>query len=348
MHREAVRLLNQRLSERGRVTSRRDLEKVSFADLSDLVLSDYTKNGRRSIVRLRNSLDHLRDHFGGWRAVDIREDAIDRYIIERQATGAANATINLELAALRRMFRLADRARLARDIPVFELLEENNVRKGFFEEPTYAGLRDSLPEHIRPLTDAGFITGWRKSELLSRRWRHVDFVEGWLRLEPGETKSGKGRMFPLIPQLRSVLQAQHTRKRAIEGLTGTVVTALFFHSDGRPTGEFRGPWRKACLATGLWQWAKDQEGNPILDRSGKPKKNLTHVFHDFRRTAARNLVRAGIPTALAKQFTGHETDSVFQRYAIADETSLREAGEKYAEQLGGMDAKPARGVVEIS
>jgi integrase len=149
----------------------------------------------------------------------------------------------------------------------------------------------------------------------------VDFEEGWLRLDPGETKSGKGRMFPLIRQLRDVVEAQYIRKQAIERQTGKIITALFFREDGRPVRDFRRQWVRACRS------------------AGHPDK----IFHDLRRTAARNLVRAGVPTALAKKFTGHETDSVFQRYAIEDETSLREAGEKYAAKLGG--SKKAQSVV---
>lgn len=88
--------------------------------------------------------------------------------------------------------------------------------------------------------------------------------------------------------------------------------------------DLRRQWRRAC------------------EKAGHPGR----LFHDLRRTAARNLVRAGVPTALAKKFTGHETDSVFQRYAIEDETSLREAGEKYAVQLGGA-AKAERQVLGL-
>src|SRR5215510_5797037 len=56
---------------------------------------------------------------------------------------------------------------------------------------------------------APYITGWRvKSEILTRQRSHLDLDAGWIRLEPGETKNGKGRMFPLTPRLRAVLEAQ--------------------------------------------------------------------------------------------------------------------------------------------
>ena len=169
----------------------------------------------------------------------------------------------------------------------------------------------------RPLGDVAFVTGWRKGELLSLEWRHVDLEEGWLRLEPGETKNDEGRQFPLGPILRDALEAQCAHKRTIERRTGVVVRALFFYHEGKKAGEpvkdFRGSWERACKAAGC----------PQL------------LVHDFRRTAVRNLVRAGVPEPIAMKLTGHRTRSVFQRYAIVDETMLREGAAKLDHYLAG-------------
>lgn len=323
-HADAVTLLTQRLAERGRGLSRRDLEKVTFDDLADLILADYRKNSRKSIRRLETSLLHLRAGFSAWRVVDIREDAIDRYAADRLAEGAAAASVNRELAAFRRAFNLAERAKMARDVPKFEMLKEDNVRKGFFEDGELAAVEAALKPHLRPLLRAAYITGWRRGELLSREWRHVDFEDGWLRLDPGETKSGEGRMFPMIPQLRAILESQLTRKQAIERETGQIVTALFFHEDGRPVKDFRRAWVKACT------------------EAGSPGR----LFHDLRRSAARNLIRAGIAQRVAMELTGHLTASIFQRYAIVDETMLVEAAAKLSSHLGG-NVKPNRKVLPL-
>jgi hypothetical protein len=49
------------------------------------------------------------------------------------------------------------------------------------------------------------------------------------------------------------------------------------------------------------------------------------LFHDMRRTAARNLRRAGLGDVEAMQITGHKTSSIFRRYSIVAESDLRDA-----------------------
>ena len=73
------------------------------------------------------------------------------------------------------------------------------------------------------------------------------------------------------------------------------------------------------------------------------------IPHDFRRTAVRNLERAGVPRSAAMAMVGHKTEAIYRRYAIADESMLRDGAEKLAALHRADSAgKPAPKVVAIS
>jgi integrase len=128
------------------------------------------------------------------------------------------------------------------------MLREDNARKGFFEAAEFQAVHASLPEPLKAVAETAYVTSWRiRSELLTRRWTHVDFEAGWIRLEPGETKNREGRMFPMTPTLRVALERQRAHTRAIEHATGQVIPWMF-HRDGRPIKYFRRAWLTACTA----------------------------------------------------------------------------------------------------
>jgi hypothetical protein len=149
---DAVRLLKHRLGGmgRGRLIGP-DAEKTTFEDLSTILQNDYAANGRKSAKRVKLSLDHLRCFFGGFRAIDITADRITAYIARRQEQGAAAASINRELAALKRALSLAVAAGRMTQRPHFSLLREENARAGFFEQDQFAAMLGELPAYLKPL-----------------------------------------------------------------------------------------------------------------------------------------------------------------------------------------------------
>jgi integrase len=206
-HAEAKRYLKRREGEaaKGRIT--KSIERnVRFSELAEPVENDYKLNNYRSFVdiELRHRL-HILPYVGRMKAAQIGEADIDRYIIHRRNEGASNATVNRELATIKRAFRLGTHKKLIADRPHISLLEEDNVRQGFFEPEQYEAVRNHLPEYIQPVTDFAYITGWRKSEILGLQWKQVDFRAGTVRLEAGTTKNREARQvsFHARPEGRS-------------------------------------------------------------------------------------------------------------------------------------------------
>jgi Phage integrase family len=66
------------------------------------------------------------------------------------------------------------------------------------------------------------------------------------------------------------------------------------------------------------------------DASGKQKR-VRPIPHDFRRTAVRNLERAGVSRSVAMKLVGHKTESIYRRYAIVSQRELAEGVAKLAQ-----------------
>ena len=212
---------------------------------------------------------------------------------------------------LRRMLRLGARDRLVAHVPAIELLREPPARAGFVDEPQYRTLVRALRPDLRVVVALGYTFGWRiRSEVLTLQRRHVDLRAGAVRLDAGSTKNGEGRVIYLTPELRQLVAEQLARVDALGRETGAIIPHVFPHLDGAKRSarirEFRKAWRKACRAAGL----------PGL------------LVHDLRRSAVRNLERAGVPRSTAMKMTGHKTESVYRRYAIVSAADLQDAARR--------------------
>jgi integrase len=289
-----------------------DPRRTLVDDLLEALKNRYRLEGRRSLERLEDAVEHLRRMFRGVPAVQVKGADVLHYANLRLEEKAKPATINRELAALRAAYRLGLDNDTIVAMPRIRLLPENNARQGFAEAKQVATICRRLPPDLADAVQFMFVTGWRsRSEVLSLTWAQVDFAGGFVRLEPGTTKNNEGRAFPLIPELRALLERRQAITRRCERAQARII-AHVFHRDGKPIKSLRRAWMTAC---------KDA-GRPGL------------LLHDLRRSAVRNLERAGISRSVAMKLTGHKTEAVYRRYAIVAENDLREAGTKLAAMLG--------------
>jgi integrase len=276
-------------------------DQVTFDELAEDFLTDYRINKRDTLDKAERSVKYLEECFGAMRAADITTDKVKSYIKNRMDQGLSNASINRELAALKRMFHLAAECTppKASSIPHIPMLKESNPRKGFFEYSEYLALKGALPGYLKPIVTFGYFSGWRISEILGLTWDRVDLKQGKVWLDPGETKNEEGRIFYLTRELNEVMKTLHRNRR--------LDCDHVFHRDGKIIKGFRKAWISACKKAGL---------------KGK-------IFHDFRRTAVRDMVRSGIAEKVAMTISGHKSRNVFERYNIVNDQDLREAALKF-------------------
>jgi integrase len=293
--------------------------RIRFHEAAADLLTDYQVNGKRSFQQVKRRIERiLTPWFGRVRLNEITTSDITTYTADRHKKGAANATINRELALLKRMFTLAKRAKKLGDVPHIPMLAEDNIRRGFFEREQFLAVRRHLPVALQAVATFAYYTGWRtKSEILPLEWRQVDRVAGIVRLEPGTTKNREGRTFTyaqVSDELRAVIDGLWDAHQALE--REGVICPYVFQRRGRPIKSYRKAWVTACTAAGC------------------PGR----IPHDFRRTAVRNLVRGGVSETIAMRMTGHKTRSVFDRYDIVSEEDLADGARKLGAYVSALDA----------
>ena len=290
-------------------------EKVTVEELLQHLERDYLIHKRSSWRRLKSHLTHVRNYFRSDRARSITRSRLLAYIEFRQNEGAANATINRELEPLQRAFSLALENEVLAFAPKFPSLPEDNARQVFFNRADFIKVvanlkfRDKLDTDLQDFMAWFFFTGMRPKETKSLTWASFDKEKWTIRLEAKDAKTRSARKLAIDGELKAIIQ------RRIEARKRFPHCPLIFHRRGKAVGDFRKVWKKACEAVGL-----------VGGLTG-------YIPYDCRRTAVRNLIRAGVEESTAMKISGHRTRSMLDRYNIQDEQDIQEAMVKVTEYV---------------
>lgn len=309
--RVAERLLRQRLVEvHGDRFVPPQQERILVSELLDAHAGHRKLEGRwKSAGKAESQVRRVKDFFGACRVADVTTPALKAWAKARLDEGHARATVKQWLAILRAALRLAHREGRISRLPHFPGIRVRNARRGFFERDQFEAGTKQLAEPWADIARFGYLVGWRLGEILSLRWEWVDRRNGEILLP--DSKNEEPRTVPLTGELAALIERRWANRRV-----GTTIVPLVFHRGGRPIRSFLKRWRTACIKAGLFE---------VAFVEGKPVKRAAKLFHDIRRTAVRDMIRAGVPETVAMSISGHKTRHVFDRYNISSMRDKRSA-----------------------
>jgi integrase len=268
-----------------------DQARVKVGELLDAYLTHRKLAGRKDSAWMTSVIGRVKGMLGDWKVTEVTLPALERWAATKIGEGYARGTVKAWLNYLSAAFTRGRKLGLTTRTPDFPVIALDNVRKGFFEPVQFEAVCRCLPAPIVDVARFAYLTGWRKGEILGLSWAEVDRAAKLITLPGERTKTGKGRVLPLVGELEALID-QRWKARVV----GTRLVPWVFHRQGDPIKSFHTAWQTACVEAGM------------------PGK----LFHDLRRTAVRDMVRAGVPKHTAKQTSGHRSDAIFDRYDIVD------------------------------
>lgn len=333
---------NKRVQKSTKVENRREAENIEKAAWTQLArgevgIADKPKAERKTVGQLLDALENdfkarkkdtpknmnlvstVRGELGERYADSITTAAVTEYVGAlrkppkskkkgRRSRSLADSTIKHRLQILASTFELENAAREEAKldpllVPRFPKLTKDNARSGFLSRAQFDVLYSHLPTDLKDFALFLYVAGWRRGAVASLEWSDVH--DGNIYLRGLHSKNGKPYYVPIIGELAQLIE-RRKEARSVETPQGVVLSNLVFHRGGEAVLEFRKAWATACK------------------KAGCPGT----LVHDFRRSAARQLIRSGVTKDVAKQVGGWKTDSMFSRYNVTAEEDLRDAMEK--------------------
>lgn len=347
---QARNALDDRLSDVRRKAYRHP-KPTTFADFAKRWLAEgEVKRGwkPRTLRAYRTIVGRLVKAFGPKRLTAVRPADVAEYV-NRNARTLGPATVNRDVSILHAIYDAAIREELVDGNPaakadrpklppfrprVLKPAEVQAVRHAFVElarealtrerealSPTDRAWEKGLSwryEQARIVFLTLVLTGLRRSELQSLRWREVDLVEGVLRVV--DSKSEDGRRSIALPPLLAEELWQLRRRSPFQGQDELV----FCHPD-----------RGTVLRPDQW--------TPLFEKAlaRADVHGRIRPFHDLRHTAITLDAASGSSPIAVMTKAGHASFKTTQRYLHLAGVVFREEATRLEEKvLGGQPAGP--------
>lgn len=271
---------------------------------------------KRLCSSLVSHLKHTRKEIGHIRADRLTEPNLDKLAGKWIKEGSPNTSINRRIQPVTQAFNLAVRQKLIKETIKFTKLNEDaSIRQGYFEPEEFELMLSQFEEPYSDIVDFGYNCGWRIAEVINLKWENVH-SDGVIRLNQTQTKNKDTRSLPIFGDIEDIIQRRLDKKRFVrvwnskkngirisEPENEWNESEYVFHINGCRVWKFGDKWREARKAVGLTE----------------------KLFHDFRRTAAKNMTDSGIPESTAMGITGHKNRGMFDRYNIRNDENKAKA-----------------------
>jgi integrase len=272
----------------------------TFAELMERYLAEHASR-RAHYRRYVNMVENLKSYFGNPKLVHVTPKTIVAFKNKRYVDGVTPATINRELAVLKKAFNLACREwEWVSDNPVcrVSMEREQNMRDRWLTEAEEKRLVSAAPDWLREVLVFALHTGMRQGEILGLTWAGVDLFRRTVTVF--ESKNGERRTIPLNQTVLELLKQKHENR--------SVDTDFVFPSEVRTRLNARNIRRSLKIAL-------------------KKAKITDFHFHDLRHTCATRMVQAGVDLYKVQRLLGHKSPIMTQRYAHHYPESLRDGVE---------------------
>ncbi len=281
-------------------------DKIKSEKMTDLYLENYSKPNKKSSRREVTSINNLKTFFAGKYLHEITPLDIEKYKRGRQGK-VSNATVNREVACLKHIFTKAIEWGMVQKNPgkKVKLLRERNTRLRYLEERKIGRLYDACAEHLKPIVIVALNTGMRKEEILSLKWKDVDFRSRTISIL--DTNNGERRELPMNDIVCRTL---------VDIRNKTDSPWVFCKKNGERYGNIRKAFEGARKRAGITDFR----------------------FHDLRHTFASHLVMAGVDLRTVQELLGHKSFEMTLRYAHLSPEHKKAALDTLCKKMGTIGA----------
>ena len=282
-----------------------DCSALTFSEAAAQFVGEHFQELKpQSARRYAVSLEHLARSFGSVPITEIKSASLSEFASMRRHEGASPPTVRRDLACLSSVYGFMIEKEMIEQNPVPAFLKAKR-RRGLKESPPRtrylshdeeAALKDAAGDYLKPMIQVAIDTGLRLEEQLSLTWSQVRFDDGVISLSGEMTKSGVGRIVPMLSRVRTILGTLKSGQKQ----------SAWVHqkADGSRYHKLTRGLAGSCQRAGIddLRW------------------------HDLRRTAGCRLIQDhGLSMEEVKDWLGHQSIAQTERaYAFLDMMKLAE------------------------